>query len=434
MSSHRDKPNISLQWLKTVGNPEAGQIIYYDSKMPGFGVRLTPTKRTYIVEKRLPGGQPRRLPIGDVAVFSPEQARRMAQVKLGEMASGIDPVQKKKAKDVEGLTLEAAFKEYIEVRGNNLKPETLRKYKDLLAKQLGDWRAMPVKSITEEMVLQKHRSLIKVTTVQEHGRLVDKRRGDALANLTLRLLNAVLNYSQRKHKDEKGHPVLTFNPVDAMSRDRAWSRIPKRENYIPREKLSAFYEALKDEHEYMRDCLMVALLTGLRKEEVCGLQWREINFDNGTISIPGERTKNSLTHSFPCSSFVIELLKRRRKEQVDSGRQLVEFVFPSPSAQHRYYWTTTSPLTARIARTANIDNLTMHSLRRTFATHAYSQIPFLHSKRLLNHVTTDVTAGHYIVLTLDALRESVEKINAFLLTEMGVPNISAVESMSHQPT
>lgn len=425
MSSHRDKPNISLHWLKTVGNPEVGQTIYYDSKMPGFGVRLTKTKRTYIVEKRLASGQLRRLPIGDVAVFSPEQARRIAQVRLGEMASGVDPVQEKKAKTVEGLTLEAAFNEYIEVRGNNLKPETLRKYKDLLAKQLGDWRNKPIKSITEEMVLQKHRSLITIRTTVEHGRLVDKRRGDALANLTLRLLNAVLNYSRRKHKDGKGQPILTSNPVDAMSRDRAWSRIPKRQNYIPREKLRAFYEALKDEHEYMRDCLLVALLTGLRKEEVCGLQWKEIRFESATISIPGERTKNSIAHSFPVSQFVLELLKRRKQAQLNAGKELVEFVFPSPSAQHRFYWQATSPLTARVARTANIDDLTMHSLRRTFATHASALIPYLHCKRLLNHTTTDVTAAHYVVLTQEALRESVEKVNAFLLTEMGVADATA---------
>ncbi len=104
------------------------------------------------------------------------------------------------------------------------------------------------RALLKKWVLKRHRSLIKITTIEEHGRLIDKRRGDALANLTLRLLNAVLNYSRRKHKDEKGHPILVSNPVDAMSRDRAWSRIQKRQNYIPREKLSAFYEALKDEH------------------------------------------------------------------------------------------------------------------------------------------------------------------------------------------
>jgi len=431
--NHRDKPIISQQWLRTIVNPSSGQVIYYDARMPGFGVRLTKTKRTYIVEKRLPGGKMRRVTIGDAAVLVPEQARRMAQQELGRMAAGIDPVQERLEKAIEGLTLEAAFDEYLKVRGNNLKTATLQKYRQLLDRQLGDWKQKPIRSITEDMVLAKHRSMISSKTVVEHGRLIERRRGDALANLTLRLLNAVLNYSRRKHKDSKGQPILLSNPVDAMSRDRAWSKIPKRDNYIPKEKLKAFYEALKDEHEYMRDCMLVALLTGLRKEEVCGLGWHEIDFESGTISIPGERTKNSVTHSIPVSSFVLELLKRRRRQQLErhATGYLIEFVFPSPSAQHRFYWQTPGPLLQRVAKTAQIENLTMHSLRRTFATHAHALIPYLHCKRLLNHTTTDVTAAHYVVLTRDALRESVETVTAFFLAEMGLSETNYAAHISN---
>ncbi len=54
MSSHRDKPNMSQLWLKSVANPESGQLIYYDAKLQGSGIRLTQNKRAYIVEKRLP--------------------------------------------------------------------------------------------------------------------------------------------------------------------------------------------------------------------------------------------------------------------------------------------------------------------------------------------------------------------------------------------
>ncbi len=145
---------------------------------------------------------------------------------------------------------------------------------------------------------------------------------------------------------------------------------------------------------------------------------------------PVSELKTAWPHSFPVSQVVLELLKRRRQTQADNEKTLVEFVFPSPSAQHRFYWTTTSPLTSRVARTANIEALTMHSLRRTFATHAFALVPYLHCKRLLNHVTTAVTAGHYIVLTLEALRESVEKVNAFLLTEMGIPKNATADSIT----
>jgi integrase len=61
-----------------------------------------------------------------------------------------------------------------------------------------------------------------------------------------------------------------------------------------------------------------------------------------------------------------------------------------------------------------------HTLRRTFATIAESlDIPYYALKRLLNHKVADVTGQHYTVITVERLREPMQKITDFILKAAG---------------
>jgi len=59
---------------------------------------------------------------------------------------------------------------------------------------------------------------------------------------------------------------------------------------------------------------------------------------------------------------------------------------------------------------------TLHDLRRTFITTAEQlDISSWTVKRLANHRQTDVTGQHYVVHSIDRLREPMEKISTELL-------------------
>ena len=71
--------------------PSRGQTFIRDDELPGFALRLTPGRKTFIVEKRL---QKRlyRVTIGAYGAYTVEQARYQGQALLREIFTGGDPV------------------------------------------------------------------------------------------------------------------------------------------------------------------------------------------------------------------------------------------------------------------------------------------------------------------------------------------------------
>src|SRR5258708_35932681 len=70
---------------------------YYDDKLKGFGLRVTSGgTKAFFVEK-LVNGDLKRITIGHYPEVTTEQARKEAQILLGKMVTGIDPVAEKNA-------------------------------------------------------------------------------------------------------------------------------------------------------------------------------------------------------------------------------------------------------------------------------------------------------------------------------------------------
>lgn len=57
--------------------PEAGQTFLWDDDLKGFGIRLTPTARTYVAQARVKG-KTRRVSLGKHGVITLQQARKRA--------------------------------------------------------------------------------------------------------------------------------------------------------------------------------------------------------------------------------------------------------------------------------------------------------------------------------------------------------------------
>ena len=65
------------------------QELYWDTELAGFGLRVTGTAKTYIVEKRV-NGRTVRSRIGPHNQIPTEKARKMAQVLILDMSNGKD--------------------------------------------------------------------------------------------------------------------------------------------------------------------------------------------------------------------------------------------------------------------------------------------------------------------------------------------------------
>lgn len=107
---------------------------------------------------------------------------------------------------------------------------------------------------------------------------------------------------------------------------------------------------------YLRLIVKMALLTGMRKEEILSLKMEHVDLDEDFITIL--KTKNSKARQVPLAkSLKNELLKLKR----DSG-----YIFVNEKTQKRY--TTITKAFNQSLSDANISGMTFHDLRHTAAT------------------------------------------------------------------
>ena len=419
------KPTIKLtkSVVEKLPVPEAGQEIYRDIELKGFGVRVTSGgARTYIVEKRI-DRKVRRVKLGRSSELSAEEARKRAQDFLGKVAGGRNPIAEKREAEARDVTLREVLETYLADRGDQLKPRTRDQYRDIVEGRrkdesptaFSDWRNKRVIDITAEMVQRRHRGLSK-----EHG--------PAWANLAMRVLRLLLNYPV----DATGQPLVLQNPVKRLSQARLWNAVDRRQNVLHVEDMPAWRQGLEVISEVGRDYVLLVLLTGLRRREAAPLRFRNIDTKIRTLTV--RDTKNGRDHVLPLSTQLLALIERRRAAAV---KRLEAAQKPAAEIDNAFLFLGRKPdtciaepktFTQAIAQACGV-HTSVHDLRRTFATTAERlDISSYAVKRLLNHQNgNDVTNG-YIVTDVERLRRPMQQISDFLLRAMGAadPNIASI--------
>jgi len=116
-----------------------------------------------------------------------------------------------------------------------------------------------------------------------------------------------------------------------------------------------------------------ALFETYRGARLMGMEWSEI--DGGWWTIPGEKTKNGLTHRVPLTSPALKILS-----EIKSGYYDSRYVFQSPKRPNQHISNPQKAL-ERIQKATGID-FVGHDLRRMVASHMTSMgIPSLTVKK-----------------------------------------------------
>lgn len=365
--------------IEKIQPPASGQVLYRDATLPGFGLRVGTKSKMYFVE-----GQVRRrtvrVTIGRYDVFTPEVARRRALKVLAEMSDGRNPNEERRAKRAATMTLQQSFDSFFDRRA--LAVTSTDNYKRSIDIYLADWSARPVAEISRRMVLDRHRRI-----AEQHGPVT--------ANNVMRHLRSVYNFTATAHGE------LPPNPVTILTQARAWNPERRRRSVVPAHGLPKWWWAVHQEEGYVRDFLLIALFTGMRRSEIARLKWEYIDLDGRTLTVP--TTKNGDPLELPLSEFLHDLLASRRDSDPEG-----EWVFPGRGESG--HMVETKKFYARVTKASGI-RFTLHDLRRTFVTIAESlDIPHYALKRLLNHrADSDVTGG-YIVISVERLRRPVERV------------------------
>lgn len=173
--------------------------------------------------------------------------------------------------------------------------------------------------------------------------------------------------------------IIQKNPMDKVERPK------QRKDEVRAQEPEAY---TVEEVQYILSCLdreplkwkaMIRLLvdTGIRRGECCGLQWKDIDFKENTITITGnlcytpqkgvylDTPKNGKTRIIDVDADVIALLQQLRQQQ--ASHALSAFVFTQDNSPEPMHPQSPTRYLKKFAARYGIDDLHPHKLRHSFA-------------------------------------------------------------------
>jgi integrase len=219
--------------------------------------------------------------------------------------------------------------------------------------------------------------------------------------------------------------VIAHNPLAGFRLEGY--QTPRRTVWSPAQVQTFLQHA---EGDRLAALFRVAVLHGLRRGELLGLRWQDLDLDAGTLAVRqqlgwvastpmvGPPKTGKSRRSFKLDAGTVAVLRRHRREQREeqlrAGRawegQNWGLVFAEEDGTPLRPYT---PLFAlkRIARRAGVPGLTLHELRHTAATGmlAAGISPKIVSERL-GHATVGMTLDLYGHVLLEHDQDAAERI------------------------
>jgi integrase len=399
------------------------QVIFWDGKQPGLGLRVTAKgARSYVFEAWCQG-RTVRVTIGNPSAWTIEAARTEAARLKVLTDSGIDPIEQRREQERakaaeraqqqaqhqrERLTVAEAWAAYVEDRRPHWGERHLHDNLRLIqgsepSKRRGDngkpRTAMPLAEFMPLPLVQLTAAHIEAWAVREG------QRRPTSARLSWRLLRAFLNWcaEQPQYADilAPANPAKTKKTREALGKPRSKSDV------LTREQLPAWFTYVRQiPNRMVAAALQVMLLTGARPGEVLSLRWEDVNTQWRSLTIRDKVEGERLIPLTPYVAHLLTLLPRRNA-----------WVFSSPSSASGQLSRPHAPH-AEACRAAGIEDLSLHGLRRSFSTLTeWLEIPAGVVAQIMGHKPSATAERHYKVRPLDLLRMHHERIEAWILDQ-----------------
>ncbi len=383
--------NFTHKWLDSITSAE-NRDVWHDSGCKNLTVRFGTGKevtKTFYWYGRI-GGQPTRMKLGRYPQMSVPAARDEAARISGVAASGEFPKARATAFRDE-MTLGQLFNWYLDFHAKPHKrtwEEDQRNYE----KRLIQWSGKKLSQITKQMVKQLH------VEIGEKKPDEDLTGGTYAANKMLELLGFMYRLAIREIDIKASDPTEGIKRFPRTERDR----------FLNQDELPKFLAALKlHPRETTRDLIMLALLTGARRDNVCSMRWADIDFKHRVWRVDQADSKSKEPMRIILPEAAIEILKRRKQSSTS------KWVLPGKSPRGH----TTDPKCAMrsIIKRAGIAHVRFHDLRRTLGSWQAAQgTSMIVIGKSLGHTSPSATKV-YARLDLDPVRESVERATASMM-------------------
>ena len=153
--------------------------------------------------------------------------------------------------------------------------------------------------------------------------------------------------------------------------------------------------------EHLKPIIIMALNTGMRRGEILGLRWANIDFERKIIKV--DKTKSGDQRFIEMNSTLLELLRRLRMANPGS-----EYVFSN--FRTRQPFVEVGKAFRRACKVAGIAGVRFHDLRHTFASRLIEAgVDIITVKELLGHSSVKITE-RYTHTRNELKRRAVEKL------------------------
>jgi len=240
--------------------------------------------------------------------------------------------------------------------------------------------------------LMGHFRYMKITQINplhvesyKKKRLEEKRKPGTI-NRELGCLKHMFNLA-RKWK------ITRENPVSEV-------KLLKEERYKMRvlDKVEADL-LVKNAVEHLKPILIVALNSGLRRGEVLGLTWDDVDFVNYNMHV--RNTKSGKDRIIPMNSLVAETLKRQDMS--------CKFIFPHPQRKNKPLKDVSYSLKTACSK-IGIERFRFHDLRHTAATFmVQAGVDLVTIQEILGHSTIQMTMI-YCHSSQEAKRKAIQEL------------------------
>jgi integrase len=375
--------------------PDVGRVEYWDSQLPGFGLRISNSgRKTWVALYRV-SGQLVRETIGTSALIpNIADARERARQSMQKAQAGHNPVAEKRergraaavAAEKPPQDFRAIADRYLErYAKKNTKPSTwMELRRQLEVDVLPKWGDRPIVSISRQDVAEL------LDRIADRGSPVQ-------ANRTLARLKTLFRWVV----DEE---LISSDPT---SRVRKIVKETARDRALTDHEIRLFWAGCDKLGWPFGPMFKLLLLTAQRRDEVGSMEWSEVALDKGLWTIPRQKAKNDRAHEVQLSKLAAEIInespKISRLKANGEGSEPSPYVFTTngerpvsgfSKAKVRLDGHLLQLLRAESKQagtdpaTAKIEGWILHDLRRTAATGMarLNIVPHV-VDRILNHVS-----------------------------------------------
>ncbi|MYJ54630.1 MAG: site-specific integrase [Nitrospira sp. SB0672_bin_25] len=383
---------------RSIREAKAGDkaFILWDSQIKGLGAKIFPGgEKSFVLSYRVNGAK-RLSTIARVSELSLKAARERAGQELVRIRSGeTDPLERRREAR-EAPTVNDLWDRFL----TEYAPERITLGR-MTTGTLKDYRNQAHRYLLPVLGRMKVRD-VRRTDIERMARImahVPVQRNRTLA-FASRLFTVAEHWSLRANYT---------NPCRGVVR----AREEPRDRILSDSELAALGKtltSLADRYPVPVNVIRFASVTGFRIMEAAGIQWSNINFERGCVTLPQTKVGRQVRALPPAA---LELLKSMPRIND------CDFVFTTTgkvSVAYKHL----DEVFKMVCQKARIENVRMHDLRRTVATTAAGQgVGLTVLRDLLGHKTVQM-AVRYARQADSAVAAAVEQTGGNIASAMGV--------------